>query len=82
MDQLTDDELVSIDRILEGSGLLGDAAALSADRRLNKLRFECKGRFCEILLWLLNSPHIQTRLNEISSNSTRHPGFGNSSSER
>jgi hypothetical protein len=65
VDRLADDNLRGIDRILESAGLLGDAAAISPSRRVDKLRLEYNARFCEILLWLLDSPHIQARLNEI-----------------
>lgn len=68
IDTLTERELLNLDGVLAGAGLLGDAAALPAARRVDQLyRQKGAGEFGGILLWLLDSDVVRKKLGEIFS---------------
>ena len=66
IDTLTERELINLDSVLAGAGLLGDAAAIPASRRVDQLyRQRGAGEFGSILLWLLESDVIREKLGGI-----------------
>jgi hypothetical protein len=68
IDTLTQRELLDLDSVLAGAGLLGDAAALSTPRRVDQIyQQRGAGEFGSILLWLLESEAIRKKLEEIFS---------------
>lgn len=61
LDKLTEREIKWVNDLLDSYGLWGGKAALSADRKLQRIRY--LGGFQALLLDLLKSPHILEKLN-------------------
>jgi hypothetical protein len=66
IDTLTEEELLKLDTVLAGAGLLGKTAAMQPARRVHQLYKEKgAGEFGGILLWLLESEFIREKLAQI-----------------
>jgi hypothetical protein len=65
-DALTAVELQSLDTILSGAGLLGNAASWNQKRRVEELyKRRGEAEFGSILLWLFEAPHVRRKLLEL-----------------
>ncbi len=58
LDVLSDLELLELDDLISNYGFYGDLAGYSQQKRISYLKYECKSRFQNILLYLFESMHI------------------------
>lgn len=75
LDTLSEAELQELDAAFEIAGLLGGQARLSSPRRVANWRSECGGEFRDVLLALIDAPHIQQRITDIFERLRREPGI-------
>lgn len=58
LDNLTERELVELDRLIFKYGFYGDLSGYSEERRIKYLKETCKSKFQNILLYLFEAMHI------------------------
>lgn len=69
LDILNENELKELDQLISKYGFYGDLAGYSQQKRINYLKFDCKSRFQNILLYLFEAMHIIERFVESISSS-------------
>lgn len=61
LDELTENELIDLNRVISTYGFYGDIAGESNEKKLDYLKNKCNSRFQSILLYLFESMHIIER---------------------
>lgn len=75
LDYLLDDEVDSFINIVDNLGAWGDKAGLSKKRKLHGLDDEAKKQLSILLLSVLESESIKTKINEITNNIFKNKGY-------
>lgn len=61
LDELSENEIADLDRVLSTYGFYGDLAGFSQQKRYDYLKNKCKSKFQSILLYIFESTHIIDR---------------------
>ena len=75
LDKIDDQDLYTINEMLEVYGLWGTKAALSREQRVQHLRSRCRAEWQSILVDLFQAPQIQTRFNDVLNTLDQKGGY-------